>query len=444
MKKDITRRDFLNGTSIAIGASLISPWVDVFGSVPPWAGLDPDYYPPARTGLRGSHDGAWETMHRRVRGASWPVGRPEEAYDLVVVGAGISGLSAAHFFRKDNPGARVLILDNHDDFGGHAKRNEFGARGGTRITYGGTESIDTPSGYAEVSRRLLEDLGIETERFYDYFDQELHSRYGLDHAIMFDQETYGERKLARGYGSLPWEEFAAQTPMNDRARADLVRVFTEQKDYLPGMSYEEKYALLSRISYLDFLRDYAKVDEQVLGIYRQWFRSYYGLGSKDVPALIVSEYGDGGGLPGLTHTMPRVGDRGDEPYIFHFPDGNASVARLLVRAMLPDAVPGNTMEDVVTARVDYSLLDREGESVRIRLNSTVVQAQHTADAGAVDVTFVHQGTAHTVRAGKCVMACYNAAIPYIVPELPEAQKEGLAYNVKVPLTYTKVLISNWR
>ena len=444
MNDKITRRDFLNGTQIALGATLLSPWTELFGAAPSEFALGPDYYPPALTGLRGSHDGAWETMHARVAGKTWPVGKPQERYDLVIVGAGISGLAAAFFYREANPGARILLLDNHDDFGGHAKRNEFAFGEQTRIGYGGTEAIDTPSGYSAVSRQLLKDIGIETERFYKYFDQDLYSKYGLSHSIMFDEPTYGQRKLARGYGSLPWDEFAAQTPMTDRAKADLVRVFTEKKDYLAGMSYDEKYALLSKTSYLDFLRDYAKVDEQVLGIYRQWFRSFYGLGSKDVPALIVSEYGDGGGLPGLTHTMPRVGDRGDEPYIFHFPDGNASVARLLVRALLPDAVPGSTMEDVVTARVDYSMLDREDSDVRIRLNSTVVNAQHTADDGAVDVTFVHQGNPHTMRADTCVLACYNSAIPYLVPELPEKQKKGLAYNVKVPLTYTKVLIRNWR
>ena len=444
MKDNITRRDFLNGTQVAIGASLLTPWSELFGATPSKFRLGPDYYPPALTGLRGSHDGSWETMHARVAGQTWPVGKPGEDYDLVVVGAGISGLSAAYFYRAENPNARVLVLDNHDDFGGHAKRNEFSYEGETRIGYGGTESIDTPSAYSEVSRELLRDIGIETERFYDYFDQELYAKYGLDHSIMFDEETYGTRKLVRGYGSRPWDEFAADTPMSDQAKADLARVFTEEKDYLPDLSYDEKYELLSNISYLDFLRDHAKVDEQVLGIYRQWFRSFYGLGSKDVPALIVSGYGDGGGLPGLTHTMPRTGTRGDEPYIFHFPDGNASVARLIVRAMLPEAVPGRTMEDVVTSRIDYSMLDRDDAPVRIRLNSTVVNAQHTQDAGAVDVTFVHQGDAHTIRAKKCIMACYNSAIPYIVPELPQEQKEGLAYNVKVPLTYTKVLISNWQ
>ena len=444
MKGKITRRDFLNGTQVAIGASLLSPWTEVFGADASNFQLGGDYYPPAKIGLRGSHDGAWETMHARVSGATWPKGDPEREYDLVVVGGGISGLSAAHFFRREDPRARILILDNHDDFGGHAKRNEFQVNGETRIGYGGTESIDTPSGYADVSKELLKDIGIDVERFYDYYDQELYNSLNLSYAIAYDSETYGERKLVRGYGSRPWEEFAAETPMSDRAKADLVRAFNAEVDYLPGMSREEKVGLLSKISYRTYLRDYVRVDEQVLEMYQRWGMSYWCVGMDEVPAIYILGYTDGGGMPGLEHTVKREGGRGSEPYIFHFPDGNASVARLLVRKLIPEALPGSTMEDSVTARLDYTLLDQEGADLRIRLNSTVVNAEHTADSRAVDVTYVHSGDAHTVRAKKCIMACYNSAIPYICPELPETQRQGLAYNVKIPLTYTKVMIPNWR
>ena len=444
MKGKITRRDFLNGTQVAIGASLLSPWTEVFGADASNFQLGADDYPPAKTGLRGSHDGSWETMHARVSGATWPKGDPEREYDLVVVGGGISGLSAAHFFRREDPRARILILDNHDDFGGHAKRNEFQVNGETRIGYGGTESIDTPSGYADVSKELLKDIGIDVERFYDYYDQELYNSLNLSYAIAYDSETYGERKLVRGYGSRPWEEFAAETPMSDRAKADLVRAFSAEVDYLPGMSHEEKVGLLSKISYRTYLRDYVRVDEQVLEMYQRWGMSYWCVGMDEVPAIYILGYTDGGGMPGLEHTVKREGGRGSEPYIFHFPDGNASVARLLVRKLIPEALPGSTMEDSVTARLDYTLLDQEGADLGIRLNSTVVNAEHTADSRAVDVTYVHSGDAHTVRAKKCIMACYNSAIPYICPELPETQRQGLAYNVKIPLTYTKVMIPNWR
>ena len=435
----ITRRDFLNGTQVAIGTSLFG----ACSSLPKASRftLGADYYPPAFSGLRGSHDGSWETMHARVAGTSWPVAEPEEHYDLVVVGGGISGLSAAHFYRQSRPGSRVLVLDNHDDFGGHAKRNEFRIGGKTRIGYGGTESIDTPSSYSRVAKDLLVDIGIDTQEFYQAYDQKLYASMGLSKGIVFDAATYGERKLVVGYNKIPWADFAAQTPMNEQAKKDLVRLWTEAKDYLPGLSQNEKHERLRRVSYEAFLRDYVKVDEQVLAMFRRWGMSYWCVGTDEIPATSVQSYD--GGMPGLEHTLKREGQRGDEPYIFHFPDGNASVARLLVRALIPEAVPGSTMKDVVTSRIDYSKLDRGGD-VRIRLNSTVVQAAHTKDSEAVDVTFVHGGEAHTIRADKCIMACYNAAIPFLCPDLPDAQREALSYAVKVPLCYVKILVPNWR
>ena len=444
MADKVTRRDFLNGTRVAIGASLLSPWAQAFGSDVSSFELPRDYYPPKKTGLRGSHDGSWETMHARVAGTTWPRQRPQASYDLVVVGAGISGLSAAHFFREANPGARVLLLDNHDDFGGHAKRNEFELGERTHIAYGGTESIDTPSSYSDIARQLLVDIGVDVQRFYDYYDQELYDGLDLGYSIAFDKETYGERKVVHGYGSRSWHDFANEAPLSDKARADLVRAFEAPTDYLPGMTRDEKIALLSRISYREYLRDYVKVDEQVLELYQRWGMSYWCVGMDEVPAVYILEYGDGGGLPGLSYTVKREGGRGSEPYIFHFPDGNASIARLLVRKLIPDALPGKTMEDSVGARLDYSRLDRSDADVGIRLNSTVVNVEHVNGGKHVDVTYVRDGEPLTVRAQHCVMACYNAAIPYLVPELSEKQRAGLAYNVKIPLTYTKVMVPHWR
>ena len=435
----VTRRDFLNGVSVALGASLLAPWADLIAQ-----GWDPgsDYYPPARTGLRGTHEGAWETMHARVQGKTWRAGAPEEQYDLVIVGGGISGLASAHLYRKQRPNARILILDNHDDFGGHAKRNEFSIDGQTRIGYGGTESIDTPSAYTAIAKETLVDIGIDTARFYEAYDQTLYAKLGLSKSILFDQENFGERKLVLGYGKVSWEEFARNAPLNDQARADFIRVQTETRDYLPGLTREEKYAKLRTVSYETWLRDYCKVDPQLLELYRKFGISFWCVGIDEIPCTSIHEYD--GGMPGLDHTLPRYGSRGNEPYIFHFPDGNASVARLLVRKLIPAAMPGSTMEDVVTARADYSQLDRKGSAVRLRLNSTAVHVRHTASRNAVDVTYVHDARAHTVRARRVIMACYNMAIPHLCPELPAAQQHGLRYGVKVPLTYTKVLIPNWR
>lgn len=442
MKKSITRRDFLNGTQIAIGASLISPWVSAFGAEPNSFTLGKDYYPPAKNGLRGSHDGSWETMHARVMGEEWKVSKAEEDYDLVIVGGGISGLSSAYFYRKENPDAKILILDNHDDFGGHAKRNEFKYGDDIRIGYGGTEAIDTPSSYSKEALDLLKDIGIDLDKFYDAFQQDLYSSRDMGFGIVFDKEKFGETKVVTGYGQKSWQDFAKEAPLTDNARADFIRVHTDEVDYMPGVSTEDKFKILRKTGYSSFLRDYCKVDEQVIDIYQNWGMSFWCVDMEEVPTTSVQYYD--GGIPGVDHTLPLKTGRGVDPYIFHFPDGNASVARLLVRKLIPEAVPGTTMEDVVTTRVDYSKLDQSGSNINIRLNSTVVHAINSTDNKSVEVTYVHSDKAHKVRAKKCIMACYNSAIPYICPELPEKQKEGLAFNVKVPLVYTKILVPNWQ
>src|SRR5207247_3539567 len=116
-----------------------------------------------------------------------------ETYDLVVVGAGISGLAAAHFYRKSaGPQARILILDNHDDFGGHAKRNEFGTGGRKLLSYGGTQSIESPSKYSQFAKDLLVELGVDVQQFYQAFEQELFPSVKLGTGVCFDKATIGE------------------------------------------------------------------------------------------------------------------------------------------------------------------------------------------------------------------------------------------------------------
>ena len=441
MKKIITRRDFLNGTQVAIGASLLTPWVNAFGNQQPRFQLESGYYPPIKTGLRGSHDGSWENMHALVMGESWQKGPSEETYDLVIVGGGISGLASAYFYRKVNPDARILILENHDDFGGHAKRNEFKVDGQTRIGYGGTESLDTPSAYSDMAASFLKEIGVFTERFYDYFHQDLYKNMGLGKGILFDKKHFGQEKLVIGYGKKPWDQFVAETPLNSQAKKDLLRLTTEQIDYMPGKSFDEKYEILRKTSYETFLRDYCKEDEQIISLYQRWGITFWAVGIKDIPTTAVQGYG---GMPGVDKTLPRTGHRGNDPYIFHFPDGNASLARLAVRALLPKAVPGSTMEDVVTTKVDYSKLDGNEKGVNIRLNSTALHAVNTGDSNGVDITYITGETVHKVQTKKCVMACYNFVIPYLCPELPTLQKENLSYSVKAPITYTKVMVNNWR
>jgi spermidine dehydrogenase len=176
MNRKITRRDFLDGVALGVGGSVLAagvPWLHGLGSADSafTPEKDPNYYPPALMGMRGNHEGTYTTAHSLRDGEFWDsAGKPEstgEKYDLVVVGGGISGLAAAYFYRQQaGANARILILDNHDDFGGHAKRNEFRVGNRLLLSYGGTQSIESPGRYSKMAKGLIADLGIDTQRFY--------------------------------------------------------------------------------------------------------------------------------------------------------------------------------------------------------------------------------------------------------------------------------------
>jgi spermidine dehydrogenase len=453
----ITRRDFLNGVAIGAGGLLATdPVLAALLAQETAPERTPekaaDYYPPALTGMRGNHDGTFTYAHQLRDGKKWdsiaatPV-KTGETFDLVVVGGGISGLAAAYFYRKSaGKDARILILDNHDDFGGHAKRNEFRAGGRMLLTYGGTQSIESPGSYSDVAKELLAEIGIKTERFYKAYDQKLYRTLGT--AAFFDKETFGADKLLTGMNATPWPEFLAQAPLSDVARRDIARVYTEKVDYLPGLSAERKIAKLGKISYSEYLTKHCKLTPEALPFFQTFTHDLFCVGIEAVSALACYEAGDDynsftyAGFDGLGLPMREK----EEPYIFHFPDGNATVARLLVRALIPAAVPGETMDDVVTARADYGKLDDANSTVRLRLNSTVVHVQHANDERTgkhVELAYVHAGKLDSVTARQCVLACYNGMIPYICPELPKTQKVALSYLVKAPLVYTHVALRNW-
>jgi spermidine dehydrogenase len=466
MFRNITRRDFLNGIAVSAAASLVPDWA--------WANSKDtsNYYPPALTGLRGSHKGSFETAHSLRDGTLWEqAGKPDdtgEKYDLVIVGGGLSGLSAAHFYRKvAGTSSKILILDNHDDFGGHAKRNEFTAGSRTMLGFGGTFSIESPAPYSPVARGLVEELGIDVPSYSKYLDPKIYSSRNLQHKIFFDKETFGVDRLLSNPTPLiggetdanmpgneaAWKAFFAEVPISDQAKKDFARLAQENTDFFPSLSVEDKKARLARMSYGKYLKDVVGVHEDVLKIYQAGPHPLFGLGIDAVAAQDAW----GLGFPGFEGLKlgERIGNGMNrdarfnevaEKYFFHFPDGNASIARLLVRKLIPEAIPGNSYTDIVTAKANYARLDESPSAVRIRLNSTVVRVKHLGDPQSskeVEVTYSTSGKLRTLRAANCVLACWHVVIPYICEELPDRQKEALASAQKVPLLYTNVAIKNW-
>lgn len=485
----ISRRDFLNGVAVTVGASLLggagmgastgdpNDPGNMAAALRSEKGADasaqeyflskgiteenPQYYPPGLENMiRGENPGSFEAMHLLRDHDFWSnagsITDTGEHYDLIVIGGGISGLAAAYFFRQSvGEKARILILDNQDDFGGDAKRNEFHRPDGKLlIGYAGTQSIESPGEYSAQAIGLLRDLGIDVNQFYKDFDRTLYSSLDLRPAIFFDRETFGVDRLMPGAAvqvevdtePIP-DRLINQMPISPAARRDLHRLQNDKVNYLPGFTGKALRDKLIKTSYKDFLLNDAKAHPDIVKLYQQAPHDLYCLGIDAVSALSCHYMGYPGfkGIP-----LPERHRGKEEPYIFHFPDGNASIARLLVRSLVPGSAPGHTMDDIVTAKMDYARLDRAENRVRVRLNSTGVRARNVGarpgdpvGAKGVEVAYFRHGKLYRVHGDFCVMGCFNCVVPYICPEMPAWQKEALAYAVKEPLVYTNVQIRNW-
>jgi len=414
------------------------------------------YYPPERMGLRGSHPGSFENAHALRDGALKPehAKNSGESYDLVVVGGGISGLSAAYFMHAANPDARILVLDNHDDFGGHAKRNEFVVDGHTLLINGGTMLIDSPRPYGPVPSGMLRDLGINPKTLAEKYPRKQFDDLGS--AVFFDNATFGADRLVKLPSMKQWTRAAvaaalAQSPLPQKAQDDIVRVEFDAVDYLPGLSEIEKRKQLSKMSYRDFLAKVIKVHPATADFYQTRTHGEWGIGIDGEPALDCWGIGFPG-FEGLGLDRSRTDLMGNTAAgysstggsdSFHFPDGNATIARAIVRKLVPAVAPPGDIEGLVSAKFDYSQLDKPGQPVRMRLNSVVVHAS-SDPAKPVEIAYMNGDELRSVTGKGCVLAGYNMMIPYIVPDLPRPQKEALHQLVKVPLVYTAVAVRNWQ
>lgn len=459
MKKNISRRDFLNGAAITLAAGVTLSPRELFAleqDIASTNGISADYYPPTLTGMRGSHDGAFDVAHN----LAWRGIKPdsyqtlEEEYDLVVVGGGLSGLACAYLYRQQaGPDCKILILDNHDDFGGHAKRNEFHSGGHMLLGSGGSTNLEEYN-FDKKINRLLEEIGVDLEKLEaarepGYALADLQSNYGL----FLNAEQYKHARSIEGEWTSAWlgkvdsREMISRLELPTNQEQQLIALVEGEKDFLDDLSLLEAKRYVESTSYEEFLRTRVGLSPETITLLEVFPKLYWGLGP-ECPSVAEAVMN---GLPGLK-SLGLTGKLISKVIAFAsdgltsptFPDGNASVARLLVRNLIPKVAPGNTMEDIVTARFDYSQLDRPDSLIRLRLNSTAVNAVNTDDG--VNVSYVErkgeETTAYSIRGKHCILACYNGIIPHLCPEMPEPQKENLKYGVKIPLVMVNVLVRN--
>ena len=451
----ITRRDFINGTLMAAGATML-PIGCTSDAV--LDALNPLYYPPSLTGLRGSHPGSNTHSHARAwsNKSDWGATTElKETYDLVVVGGGISGLAAAYFYQqKHGKDKKVLILDNHDDFGGHAKRNEHTVDGQLRIGYGGSQTIVEPKHGSKNVHALLKDIGVDIERFNTAYDKDFYKRNNLGAVTYFNKEKFGEDKVVKhpycnypNYvegivmgGKLSNEEAAQQAPLSEKGKEQLLRVLNGglHKLNIPEHKLED---YINSNSYFDYLEKTLGVDDP--GVLRMARNSGLDWALTGTDLMTI---GTAKNVGALGFVPKKVYDE-ENPYIYHFPDGNAGIARALVKKMIPSVAKGKNAEELVMSVFKYAELDKSSNTLRIRLSSTVVDVKHSGDpknSEEVLVNYIKENKSYQVKGKNVVMACYNMMIPHIVSGLPEEQAAALSLQSKCPLQYTSVGLKNWR
>ena len=407
MRPTISRRDFLNGVALSVVAGgTLSPR-ELAGQI---SDAPPDYYPPTLTGMRGSHEGSFETAHA----LAWRGERPDrydaldEHYDLVVVGGGISGLAAAYLYRKRaGSDAKILILDNHDDFGGHAKRNEFHAGGRMLLGFGG--SINLEQDYmSPQAHGLLEEIGVD----FGKLEAAVHPDYllansGAPSGIHLSAEEYGRDRIVVGHWSQAWggaEDSAGlidDLGLSEGDTRKLRELAGGQRDFLDGLSSEERLEYVGSTSYATFLSERVGLSRAAATVFEPTRRALFGVGLESISVREAVLTGTPGPNP-LTGQPAGAYEPGQYPAPRYpmFPDGNASVARLFVRKLIPAVAPGTSMQDVVTARFDYSALDRE-------------------DFAGTDSPEQHGGEGRTLRQrrGRGVLRGCGACLPRPFPAL---------------------------
>ncbi len=450
---NITRRDFVNGVLAGAGAALLySPvaanaqgLTDTFTG---YGGLGDYARSNGNTAAVVNAAHALRDLRYESRIPSAPV--VDEFYDAVIIGGGIAGLTAAYTIRKQRPSARILIVENHPVPGGEAKQNEIDVDG-VRL-FGPQASNDTnvPPADDPTIGALWDELGIPRSfefveptgaasglRFArDNFEPWFWNERSANVGWFFDGGAFGIHGFYRDI----FADDLAGVPFNERTRADLLAWHNNEKEFMPPDG-SAAGPWLDSMSYGAFIR-------KVMGLGPPAVRladSITGTTSYAASADAVSAYG--AKLLGLPGVAPRVSASPDSS-VFSFPGGNGTIARHLVKSLIPSAITKDrTFADIVDAPFDFGEFDRASSSVRIRLATTAVAVHHQGDpstATRVRVVYARDGSLEAVEARAVVVTIGGWVAKHVVRDLPSDYRAAYDTFHHAPSLVANVALRNWR
>ena len=446
LNQPICRRDFLNATLLAAGRALLGPLTPhqllAAASEDDWSG-------PGGVGDYARSNGNTlevVTAGHQLRSGVFHNGLPPDAidtgevFDCVVVGGGVSGLSAALFFGKyGGPKVTCLVLDNHPVFGGEAKRNEFLVDGQRIMGPQGADHFQVPLPHSFMAR-FFELIGLNWREFkyqeWASASPEIPLGNSFEDARGPDAFYFGA-KFGRKPGMWlidPWKQELRGAPVSEKTRAELVRYNQRRKGGLPfDYPGDEKSRRLDSITI------------------EQYLAGQYGLTKETIQTFMADEGSGFGAGPDVVSAYCIYAfdvDRSINEPALSFPGGNDGIARHIVKTLISDSIPGpNTLEAVCRRNINFDALDHAGQPARIRLGSTTVWVGHEGDpakSNFVTVAYTRGGKLYRLRARSVVMAGGSWTSKRIVRDLPSRQREAYDQFYRSPCMMANVALRNWR
>jgi spermidine dehydrogenase len=453
MNRDITRRDFLNGTLLSSGALLLhaSPPGQLLARTAgaatsvadDWTGYGGvgDY-----ANSNGNTEAVLEAGHQIRDGAfdSLPANVTEtgETYDCVVVGGGISGLAAALTFqRKVGAGRTCLVIENHPIFGGEAKRNEFLVDGHRLIGHQGSALFWVPFPHSFIGR-FYESIGLKNPHLEYQKWGSSEPELALTRTPYLGDAPYGlyfGAKFGQPHGiwlTDPWGKKLEGAPISVKTRDELLRYqnFDSTAFKKPEYRGDAISRRLDTMTLEDHLMEKYTISRETVRTFLGDEGGGYGLGPDALSAYTGYAFDELG-------TIPEDGTE-------MFPDGNSGIARLIVKTLIPESIAGaNSLEDVCRNPVNFAALDHSGAASRIRLDSTAVWVKHDGDPAkseSVTVAYARGGKNYRVKARSVVMAGGSWTTKNIVRDLPDDRKQAYAQFYRSPCMVANVAVRNWR
>lgn len=416
LDRSITRRDFLKIAMVGAGALMMPGCSGVNSDLP----FDPVIPATPHTVVGGDsadnvaacHNFWWKRLSKRATDTA-------EEYDLVIVGAGLGGLTAAFYYHLERPEAKILLLDGHADFGGEAQRNEMTIKGQRIIGPQATDYQWAISPEYKMVQKLWKDLGIDLSPSSE---------------LAMPPEATPEHMFINGKWIMDfWETgyYSDASPWSKKIQDDYDAFFEALGSFKwePWPKAKKEIAELDKITYKEWMKDVNGWDPQLIRLIDMWIRSSYGAGA-DTMSAACAFWNYAGGSGGFTQ--------------YKWPGGLSGFARHLVNALIPKALNG---QDVIYGELDYPSLDHSDNTVRIRLNSTVVDVRHEGDPESSDhvvIKYLNGDNLYQLKAKSVIMAGGGYMTKHIVKDLPKKQKKAYEKFHYAPYLMVNVWVNNSR